>query len=450
VTKSSAGSARTVEVPYSGTDIGTFERAQSPVDPRGISSPTSLSSSDPLRVTEYCSWASLAEVMPAWKDILDANPALSIFSTPEWLFSWWQAFARHHHLRVLVLSDASGRVVGIFPLYWEEVKRPPLRFAKHFRLVGDGTMDSDNLGPILRPGFEAACIASFLTWMSNEPDCGICSFNTVPAASTSLAVLKDKLKASNWPAWETATPNCAIPLPSDWDTYINGISSKFRRLIARSQRRLAQQYQVRLRRCEKVLELAPMLEDLFSLHQKRWTSIQQPGTFSCPERRQFYVEMAAAFFNKGWLELWSLELDGRATAAQLSFRYRNTVYGLQEGFDPAYSIDHVGYVLRAAMLEEFIRGGVTRYDFLGGTSANKLRWGAEEGIYTNLAFAAPWTLGSCYLNVGKRAAAGKEWLRHHLPKPAWNVLHRAKVSLLDEEAVPQPAALDALDPRTQD
>jgi len=398
---------------------------------------------DRLRISEYRSLSSLREVLPAWESILNANPKLTIFSTPEWLFSWWKAFGHDRQLLVLVFADLSERIVGIVPLYWENVKRSSLRFTRDFRFVGDGTMDSDGLDLIVRPGFESDCIAGFLRWMSDEPNGGICSFNTLPATSAAAAILKEELEAANWPVWETKTPNSSIPLPNCWEHYIHSLSPKFRRLIARSQRKVAHEHRVKLRRCEKPCELSEMLEILFDLHQKRWNSIQQPGTFSCAKRRQLYVEMARVFLSRGWLELWTLEFDGKAVASQMGFRYRDTVYGLQEGFDPAHAADHVGYVLRAGMLEQFIRAGVKHYDFLGGVSASKLRWGAEEGSYTNLAFAAPWTLGSCYLTVGKRAAASKEWLRHHLPKPAWNVLHRAKVGLLESAPVLQQRAPDS-------
>lgn len=380
-----------------------------------------------IRITTYFTWSSLAEIIPAWENILNENATLSIFSTPEWLKSWWDAFGSNRQLVVLAFLNAAGVLVGLAPMYWETSRHPVFGRVKQLRLVGDGSGDSDNLDFIIRPGSEEACVSAFIQWMARQRNCGICSLNTLPENSLALGVLLSHLAAENWPVRKTSTPNSAILLPATWETYIEGLSPKFRRLVTRCRRKLESQFEVRFRRCETAEEIPAMLEVLYSLHQKRWNSVHEPGSFGSAQRRELYAQMAKAFFEKGWLELWSLELNGKPVAAQMSFRYRDRVYGLQEGFDTDYSADHVGYVLRAGLLESFIRSGVKAYDFLGGTSAQKQRWGAEVGAYTNLQFATPRTIASCCLAVDKKAADGKEWLRHHLPSSAWNVLHRVKI-----------------------
>ncbi len=78
-----------------------------------------------------------------------------------------------------------------------------------------------------------------------------------------------------------------------------------------------------------------------------------------------------------WLEFWLLELDGKAVAAQFRFRYRDTFFALQEGFDPAYSTDSVGHALRGYVIRQLIAEGVRRYDFLAGQDPSKDRLGAQ-------------------------------------------------------------------------
>jgi CelD/BcsL family acetyltransferase involved in cellulose biosynthesis len=161
---------------------------------------------------------------------------------------------------------------------------------------------------------------------------------------------------------------------------------------------------------------------------KRWNSVNQPGSFGSPERKVFYSQMAESFLRKGWLELWFLELNGAAAAAQFCFRYGDTVHGLQEGFDPQFAQDKVGYALRAAMLRHFIETGARKYDFLGGLAPHKQKWGAEQGTYLNLSFARPRSLGRCYLSCSNFAGQSKSWLKKNLPSSAWNGLHRLKLS----------------------
>lgn len=115
--------------------------------------------------------------------------------------------------------------------------------------------------------------------------------------------------------------------------------------------------------------------------------------------------------------------ERRARGSQYCFRYRDTAYILQEGFDPQFAADRPGYALRAAMIRHFIETGVRRYDFLGGIAPHKLNWGATPGAYLNLRFARPASAGSLYLSCTNSMAKSKEWLRANLPKAAWSALH---------------------------
>jgi CelD/BcsL family acetyltransferase involved in cellulose biosynthesis len=119
------------------------------------------------------------------------------------------------------------------------------------------------------------------------------------------------------------------------------------------------------------------------------------------------------------LEFWLLVLEDKIVATQFGLRHGNTVFSLQEGFDPEYSSDSVGYVLRSQVLKRLIADGVRKYDFLGGTDESKLRWGANVKNYVNLEFAPTFTRGSIHLRLKYSGAGAKIWLRQRLPTPVW-------------------------------
>lgn len=397
-----------------------------------------LKSNGAILTTTYFSWSSLAEITPGWNRILEISRTLSIFSTPEWLRAWWEAFGSNRSLIVLAFSDPDGNLVGLAPMYWEFTKHPVLGRLKRLRMLGDGTGDSDNLDLIIEPGWEHKCVSALIAWTAQQRNCGVCSLNTLPANSLAAKAIAARLRAAKWLIRETTTPNSCIPLPSSWELYTESLSPKFRRQITRCRRKVESQFEMRLHRCESAADIPGMLETLYRLHQKRWTGANERGSFVSTERRDFYARMALAFFNRGWLEFWTLELNGKAVAAQISFRYRDRVYGLQEGYDTDYAAFHVGYVLRAAMLEYFIHTGASSYDFLGGFTPQKQRWGAELGAYTNLDFAAPHSLASFCLSIDMKTTISKEWLRRHLPSVAWSMLHRLKMGLYHEDTAEVP------------
>jgi Acetyltransferase (GNAT) domain len=319
------------------------------------------------------------------------------------------------------------RVTGLAPLYFDHSRDPVFGDLNYLRLVGDGSGDSENLDFIIQPGFEEACTQAFLRWLEDQPDWDACCLNTLSENSTAARALTRQLQAAKWPLMVGTSGNAAISLPKTWQSYVERLRPDFRPLVTRYPRRLANRYRVRIYRCENPSELASGLEVLFSLHQKRWNRVKQPGSFGSRARREFYWGMAEEFLRRRWLELWFLELNGAAVAAQFCFRYHDTAYVLQEGFDPDFAGDKVGYALRATMLQYFIHLGIKRYDFLEGFAGHKRDWGGEPGRYLSLCFARPTRFGRHYILCTKLASGSKEWLRDHIPSQIWHALYWMKM-----------------------
>lgn len=381
----------------------------------------------PLQVRTIRTWNELEAIRPAWERILQGAEALTIFSTFEWLGAWWRAFAKDKELVAPVFSNSDNEVVGIIPLYadWTE---PTAAFRiRRLRLVGDGSEDSDNLDLIIRGGYETSCTQAFQSWLESNPDWDICEMNTLPLNSASLPPLISDLKQRGWTLRQLERSRSRIPLPNTWENYLKQtISKKEKTKIGHYTNRLQRRFTVSVTKCDEAQALPASLATLFELHQKRWQLKGKPGAFASAQRCELYYSLAASFMERGWLEFWIMALDGKAVAAQFGFRYRNTVYSLQEGFDPAYSSDRVGYVLRAHVLKTLIGQGVRQYDFLGGEDPSKNRWGAQVGSYADIHFARPLTQGAIYLRTDQTTRALKSWFRRSLPNTVLRVLRKAK------------------------
>lgn len=375
-----------------------------------------------LRVKLYTSWEDLQAIRSSWDQILKTAEGPTIFSTFEWLSSWWKEFGRSARLVMLVFLDFADEIEGLVPLQRDFMEGPLRKHLRRLRFAGDGSEDSDNLDFILRMGIEDAGMRALLAWLEANGNWDLCELNTLAANSRSVPALLAHLKSRGWTYRVQYTPCSAITLPQSWEIYIEQISKKERSKINYYMGRLKKRYEVRIYKCTEAGELPGSLEALFQLHQLRWQVRGRPGTFASQERRAFYFEIARSFLERRWLEFWLLELDGNPVAAQFGFRYANTVFSLQEGFDPSYSADRVGYLLRAHVLKQLIEEGVRRYDFLGGEDPSKNRWGAQVGEYTNIHFARPLSLGSLYLRLVGLAHFTKEWLRGHLPPRVFDAL----------------------------
>jgi CelD/BcsL family acetyltransferase involved in cellulose biosynthesis len=384
------------------------------------SAPTTALPLESCAMAEECtvhicrSWEELEQFGESWNSLLRANPASSIFQTPEWLGSWWQAYGENRDLFALVFTESGGALLGIAPFYADQSHCYGLSLAT-LRLVGAGSGDSDGLDFITAPGCASACTKAFIAWFASQKEWQLCRLETLPEHSLVAESLLHETQQSGMSIDSTLTPNFLIDLPGTWQQYLDSLEPSFRPLLTRYPKRLQSRFTVQFSRCENQGELKIQLDTLFDLHQMRWTGRGEAGAFAGNERRDFYYRMATAFLQRGWLEFWRLELNGETVGAQFCFRYNDTVSLLQEGFHTKYAGEKIGYALKAHLLQEMIRSGARRYDFLGGADPYKSKFGAHQENYLNLLIAGPSRLPRFYLQVQKLKREIKEWLKRKLP-----------------------------------
>jgi CelD/BcsL family acetyltransferase involved in cellulose biosynthesis len=370
----------------------------------------------------YHTLESLRDLESQWEQLLADFPRATTFSTLDWLIPWWRAFGKGD-LKVLAFYDSERRLVALAPLCVVDFSGPAGIKLKLLRFMGDGSGDSDNLDFPVVPGYEAGFSDALIECLAgNEIPWDFCQLNTMPNNSLAGAMFLSRIEQRGWRHQIRERPWLVTHFPPTWEGYLETLSSEVRNNLKRYTRRLGKHYQVEISKCADEAQLENCLADLFRLHQKRWELRGERGSFASEARRKFYLDLSRALLRHNYLEFWSIRLNGETAATQFCFRYRDSVFLLQEGFDPDRSSDRVGFVLRGHVLEQLMTAGVRRYDFLFGQSEGKHMWAPQEQHYRDLHFARPGTRGSLYLNLTNSAADTKEWLRAHLPQSAWGLL----------------------------
>lgn len=384
-----------------------------------------------LSVTHTNVWSDLESLRTDWDAILWENSDLTPFSSMEWLSSWWSAFGSDRPLLAFAFH-ADDRLLGLAPFYFDTRSLFGIDYARILRPVGAGTYDSDDLCPILRPESEERCLKIMLEELSRRKNWDFCSLETLPMNSRVGTLLPELLDQRGWPYRTTFPSHWCLTFPATWEQYIAQLAPDFRPLLTRYPKRLESRYICTLSRCESEQDLLRYLPILFDLHQRRWTGAGHLGAFASQERRHFYRRIASALLSRGRLDFWVLHLNQTPVALQFCCRYNDSVYLLQEGFDPAYAKDKVGYALRAKVLRHYIEAGMKRYDFMGGSDPYKEKFGAELGSYLTISFAKPRSFGSLYMLAKDVKQKSRHWLRERLPEHwtnrirAWERAARSK------------------------
>ena len=162
-----------------------------------------------------------------------------------------------------------------------------------------------------------------------------------------------------------------------WDDFVGARSTHLRRRLRYYERALAA-HGLEYRLAAHPARLEADLDTLFALHASRWGD----SPWFAPARA-FHQEFAALALERGWLRLWFLELDGRAAAGWLGYRFAGVDSHYQSGRDPAWDRASVGIVLLAHTMREALADGIDEYRFLRGGEDYKKRFATDDpGVVT--------------------------------------------------------------------
>lgn len=351
----------------------------------------------------------LEELAGEWNPLLARSRADAAFLTWEFISAWLDVVRPGCELRVIVVRNDDGELAGIAPFY---IRRLLLGRAVPFRclrVLGDDAAASDYPDLIIRSDLEPAVLEALARCLADLP--GWDGLWLARAAGWTGA--PDRLRAlaagGGFHLRARTRPFSIVDLPGSYAAYLEKLSSKTRYNLRRGRRQCETAGGCKLRVCETLEQVVPLMAELERLHQQHWEAAGDAGAFRRnPRLRALFEEVARRFLPRGWLRLAGLEVGGRIRAVQFGYAYRGVYSAIQEGYDPdlAGVTCGVGNVARAAAIEAAIAEGIRVYDFLDGATWHKQRWGADtrEGYDV---FLLRRTIRTLPLRVGKLWPTGR-------------------------------------------
>jgi CelD/BcsL family acetyltransferase involved in cellulose biosynthesis len=294
----------------------------------------------------------------------------NVFATWEWASTWWRHFGSNQDLLLTTCRGADGGPVAIVPLCISSSRT--LRTA---RFLGHGM--ADQLGPICRPSDRSkAARALIWTLQRRDREWDVFRAEALPGNDGWQAVLGGNVRRRE--------SNPVVDIAGlDWEAYLASRSANFRDQVRRRERNLARRHDLRYRLTEDPDRLEADLETFFRLHDARW-AIEGSSSLTAPARR-FHREFARLALERGWLRLWTMEVNGDPVAAWYGFRFGNAEWFYQSGRQPAWDRSSVGFVLLAHTLREAINDGMSEYRLLRGPETYKARFTSrDDGLETIL------------------------------------------------------------------
>jgi len=322
-----------------------------------------------LRIKELSEYNQFVDLREQWDDVLKKSKDDELFSTWEWLSTWWKHYGKERELKILLAEDGN-KIVSIAPLMFSVYKMLGFKLRKIEFL---GTEHTDYRNFILAER-HAESLKRFLGYL-NKLDWDCLELREIPETAESIAFLRGILGKTHVHNESVSSTCFYVPLSSSWDVFVKELSGNMRRNLRRRMRRLEEVYKVGFKMQNGIDSLEQDMRAFFNLHQKRWRSRGFQGSFGADPRFQnFLLDVSKCFAEKKWLNLSFLTVNDEPISAALCFEYNKTIYYYHPGFDPAYSKFGVGNLLIMYLIQDSIQKGIEKFDFLMGAEAYKRDW----------------------------------------------------------------------------
>jgi CelD/BcsL family acetyltransferase involved in cellulose biosynthesis len=299
-----------------------------------------------------------------WQELLTHSSSNHIFFTPHWQKSWWQVFGGDCELTLLSIYDGS-RLVGIAPL-----KR------KDSALSFIGSPDvCDYMDFVVRTGYEDYFLSRLMDYL-DQTDWKNLELDSVLPDSVTLQFLAPFLR-QNGRQVEISQTNVSpqLFLPANWEDYFLLLKTKDRHETRRKLRRLEQGNAVNYLTVTEPGHVPQAMESFFRLFQ---LSNPEKANFMTGQKREFFTAMVSSLAEKGNIRLSFLEVEGVRTSATLCFDYNKDIYLYNSAYDPAYSSLSVSLLLEVYDIQDAVKKGKKRFDFLSGNEPYKYDLGGQD------------------------------------------------------------------------
>lgn len=293
-----------------------------------------------------------------WKDLFLRCPDATPFQHPAWLLCWIEAFRPRDLIGIEVREG--NRLIGLAPLLiYPRDRERVLAFA------GGGVSDYLNL--LAEPGSEMLVLDRVLDAAQTIPDWTVLDLTDL---SQNSALLQSALARAHTQKHDLCY---VLALPQSTEQLVESLSKRQWSNLRNARARTRREGELSIDRASAA-NFPEFLDDLVRLHTLRWNELEQNGVLSDSRLLDFHRGAAPALLRDGLLRLYRMRLNERTVAASYAFFHRETVFCYLQGFDPQFSRLSPGTQLMFAVIEDALRLGLRRFDFLRGEEGYKLHW----------------------------------------------------------------------------
>ena len=326
-----------------------------------------------------------------WRDLAEhTDPPLTVFSSWDWVVTWYEHFRPHKELCLLTVRDDAGRLVGVAPSSFTRLGLPRPRL---LYLLGSGHALTEYVDAVLhRDVAEAAATALFEAFDATRNEWDLLGMPRLDACGALARSVCRLGPAHGYRVFVDQHGCIRRRLPDTWPEFQASLSKSMRDNINNYANRLHRDgHQDELVVVETLPEMDAALDSFFELHRRRARASKRyrhHDKFGTLKRRKFLRAVVHRLAERGQAWVCFLRVGGRPVAAQLCFVDRDRLYPYYSGFDPEWWAYGVMVTLTRRCIEHAIARGIRQLDLMAGPYQDKRRWGGNMEPLVDLTLAS--------------------------------------------------------------
>jgi CelD/BcsL family acetyltransferase involved in cellulose biosynthesis len=313
--------------------------------------------------TEEIDESGLEKISPAWTELCKRCSLTTPFQFPHWIIPWWNNLGGGS-LKTVVFTDGYA-LAGVAPffIFKNESGKRILCFI--------GTGITDYLDIIVLPGYEKVVFNSVMQYLNDiSSEWDECDLQDIPENSILLHCEYPDIFAVKRSDYNICSH---LELPSNLESLRTSLPKKLRKNLSRAARMLSRNGGYHLEVADENT-VESFLQRLFGLHQARWSSKNQKGVLHNDSLKKFHTQAASGLVRHGLLRIYEMKFCQKAIAAYYTLAHNNRVYAYLGGFDPLMEQYSPGTLLLYHAIEDSVKRGAARFDFLRGDEKYKKYW----------------------------------------------------------------------------
>ncbi len=331
-----------------------------------------------MEFKRYDTFDSLASYKEEWDQLLQRSASFVPFLTFGYLETWWRTRGGgewpEESPLVLVAAFEDEQLVGIAPLFHAEniLGDPALMFVGAIEV-------SDFLDFIVAPEYLGRFLSGLFDFLLAEADLpkwNMLDLYNILEDSPTLAALQAEADQRDWDYEKVhLQPSPYIPLPEDFNEYMDGIDGKQRREIRRKLRNLESSFVDG----ELVFAQDPdRLHDELDAFLAMMAQDPNKRDFLTDAMRQHLHHTAQVAWDQGWLQLAFFTIDGEKAAANMTFNFNDRLWLYNSGWEWDYREFSPGWLLLTYLIEWATENGIQEFDFMRGDEEYKYKFGGVD------------------------------------------------------------------------